>query len=128
MRAALVAIVIAAVAAGCRRQSAPTELYFSGQPVSHWLEALKGSDSKARKKAVDVLGNVGVADPAVLPALIGAMKDKDPQVRDAAVLAVSKVGPAAAAAEPALREAVKDPNPTVRSHAVAALERISGRS
>jgi HEAT repeat protein len=128
MRAVLGAILAAALAAGCQRQSAPTELYFSGEPVSHWLEAVKSPDPKARKKAVDVLGNVGPADPAVLPALIGAMKDKDAQVRDAAVLAVSKMGPVAVTAEPALREAAKDPNPTVRGHAAAALERVGGRS
>jgi HEAT repeat protein len=128
MRAVFTAIVLAALAAGCQRPSVPTELYFSGQPVSHWLEALKSPDPKARKKAVDVLGNVGPGDPVVLPALIGAMKDEDPQVRDAAVLAVSKMGPAGAAAEPALREAARDPNPAVRGHAVAALGRISGRS
>jgi HEAT repeat protein len=118
----------AALAGGCGRDSGPKELYFSGQPVSHWLEAARSPDPKVRKKAVDVLGNVGPADPAAVPALAEAVKDKDAGVRDAAVLALSKIGPPAAAALPTLREATQDPNPTVRAHAVTAVERVGGAS
>jgi len=115
-----------ALAAGCNREQVPAELYFSGEPVSHWIEAAKSSDPKVRKRAVDVLGNVGPADPAAIPALITATKDKDAAVRDAAVLGLSKIGPPAADALPALKEATKDPNPTVRNHAIAAVERVGG--
>ena len=116
------------VAAGCSREKVPAELYFSGEPVSHWLEAAKSPDPKVRKKAVVVLGNVGPADAAAIPALIAAVKDKDATVRDLAVLALSKIGPAAADGLPALREATKDPNPNVRAHAATAVERVSGSS
>ena len=129
MRAVYIPLVAAAaLTAGCGRDSGPKELYFSGQPVSHWLEAAKSPDPKVRKKAVDVLGNVGPADPATIPALAEAVKDKDPAVRDAAVLALSKIGPPAAAALPVLREATKDSNPTVRAHAATAVERVGGTS
>lgn len=129
MRAVCISFAaVVALAGGCGRESGPKELYFSGQPVSHWLEAAKSPDPKVRKKAADVLGNVGPADPAAVPALAAAVKDKDPSVRDAAVLALSKIGPPAAAALPALREATSDPNPSVRAHAATAVERVGGAS
>jgi HEAT repeat protein len=128
MRTTFTVFAMALFVAGCNREEVPTELYFSGEPVSHWTEAAKSPDPKVRKKAIDVLGNVGPADPAAIPALIAAVKDKDASVRDAAVLALSKIGPPAAEGWPALREATKDPNPTVRAHAVTAVERVSGSS
>ena len=128
MRTVRVLLVAAVVAAGCHRNPGPKGLYFSGEPVAHWLEAARSPDPKVRKKAVDILGNVGPADPAAIPALAEAVKDKDPAVRDAAVLALSKIGPPAAAALPALREATRDPNPAVRAHAVAAVGRVGGPS
>src|SRR5262245_9881008 len=124
-RAALFLITLAAFA-GCNRTAAPTAKYFSGQPVEHWLEAIRSSDAKTRKRAADVLGNVGASDPAVIPALVTAVKDQDAAVRDAAVLAISKIGPLAAQAADVLREAVKDSDATVRGHAATALERVSG--
>jgi len=128
MRIPLTLIATAMLAAGCTREKVPTELYFSGEPVSHWTEAAKSPDPKVRKKAIDVLGNVGPADPAAIPALITALKDKNVTVRDAAVLALSKIGPLAAEGLPALREATRDPNPTVRAHAITAVERVAGQS
>lgn len=109
---------------GCGRADAPKEKYFSGEPVEHWLTAIKSTDPKTRKKAADVLGNVGPIDPGAIPALIVAARDSDPKVRDAAVLGLSKIGPPAVAAAPVLEEATKDKDPNVRSHAAAALERV----
>src|SRR5262249_60949698 len=74
---------------------APTEKYFSGKPVAHWLDAAKSPDARARKQAIDVLGNVGPADPAAIPALAVALKDKDARVREAAGPAPSKNATAA---------------------------------
>ncbi|MDB5312119.1 MAG: repeat protein [Gemmataceae bacterium] len=112
--------------AGCGRADVPKEKYFGGEPVEHWLTEIKNPDPKARKKAADVLGNVGPVDPGAIPALVAAAKDPDPRVRDAAVLGLSKIGPAAADAAPVLEQATKDKDPTVRSHAALALERVRG--
>src|SRR5262245_13012460 len=128
MRTTFTLIAVAVLAAGCTREKVPTELYFSGEPVSHWTEAAKSPDPKVRKKAIDVLGNVGPSDPAAIPALIAAVKDKDASVRDAAVLALSKIGPQAADGLPARREEMKDANPTVPAHAVTAVDRVGGSS
>ncbi len=95
-----------------------------GKPVQHWIEALQNPDVKARKKAVEVLSNVGTADPAVIPALTGALKDREAGVRSAAVLALLRLGPAAREAIPALKETQKDRDPNVRNQATKALENI----
>jgi len=128
MRPAFLSIfmMLSVVMAGCSRSDVPKEKYFSGQPVEHWLEAIKSPDPKTRKKAADVLGNVGPVDPRAVPALIEAVKDRHARVRDAAVLGLSKIGPPASSAESVLEEATKDKDLTVRTHAARALERVRG--
>ena len=126
MRRIILASMLSALALGCSRTDVPKEKYFDGEPVDHWLEGIKSPDAKIRKKAADVLGNVGPVDPRAVPALIAAVKDKDAKVRDAAVLGLSKIGAPASAGESALEEATKDKDPTVRSHAASALARVRG--
>lgn len=122
-RTTLLAVALAAAGCGDR---VPGEKYFSGEPVARWIDRAKDPDPKTRKKAVEVLGNVGPADPGAIPALTAALKDPDPRVRDAAVLGLSKNGPAAAAALPAVRELIADKDPTVRRHVKAAIDRLTG--
>jgi HEAT repeat protein len=100
----------------------------SGRPVSEWVAALSAPDYRQRKKAVEVLGNVGTHDAAALPALAGALKDTDPRIRDAAVLAIMKSGTDAGAVAPAIESSLADPDPVVSSHAAAALKRITGKN
>ena len=119
-----VAVVIAILLSGCTAKTQP--LTSHGKPVSHWLEELKKSDPKARKKAVVALGHVGKADSAAIPALIGALKDKEAGVRNQTVLALLNLGPDATEALPALALAKNDQDPMVRSNAAKALERIQG--
>ncbi len=126
MRPAALSLMLSLCLFGCSRSDVPKEKYFGGEPVEHWLEAVRSPDPKTRKKAAEVLGNVGPVDPRAVPALIEAVKDKDAKVRDAAVLGLSKIGTPAASAGSALEEAAKDKDPTVRSHAVTALERVRG--
>jgi HEAT repeat protein len=126
MRYAILLMMFSGFMLGCSRTDPRQEKYFSGQPVEHWLEAIKSPDPKTRKKAAAVLGNVGPVDLRSIPALIEAVKDSDPKVRDAAVLSLSKIGPAAASAADVLQEATKDNDPTVRSHAKTALEVVRG--
>ena len=76
---------------GCGRSDVPREKYFGGEPVEHWLEAVRSPDPKARKRAADVLGNVGPVDPRAVPALIEAVRDKDSTVRTHAATALGRV-------------------------------------
>jgi HEAT repeat protein len=126
MRYAILLITFTGFMLGCSRNDGRKEKYFSGQPVEHWLEAIKSSDPKTRKKAADILGNVGPVDSRSIPALIGAVKDPDLKVRDAAVLSLSKIGPGAVSAADVLQKATKDYDPMVRSHATTALQRVRG--
>jgi HEAT repeat protein len=123
MRLGPVVLGLALLASGCAR---PQSTLAHGHPVDYWVQALHDPSPAARRKAVDVLGNVGAGDPAVLPALTAAMKDRDGGVRGAAVLALLRMGPAAQDACPALEEAQKDRDPRVRSNATKALRRIRG--
>ena len=96
-----------------------------GRPVSHWVEALKSPDAKQRKTAVTKLGNVGPADEAVLPALLGALNDADAAVRREAILALMKYGPGAREAVPRLTDLRQsDRDAQVRTLAAKALEKL----
>jgi HEAT repeat protein len=116
----LLAVALMAFA-GCG--STPTTTA-DGKPVAYWVEALQNRDVRVRKHAVDKLGNVGPADPAAIPALIGAVKDRDPVIRREAVLALLKNAAAAGEAGAVLNEAQKDPDAKVRAYAAQALAKI----
>jgi HEAT repeat protein len=115
--------VLSAVAAGgCGERQPPLA---GGKPVGSWVRALENPDAKVRKEAAFKLGNVGPADPAALPALIGALRDRDPAVRREAIMAVLKCGPAAKEAVPALAELEQhDRDALVRSYAAKALTKL----
>jgi HEAT repeat protein len=111
---------------GCSRTEPTTA---GGKPVTYWLSALHNSDVHARKKAVQKLGNVGAAEPAVLPALVGMLKDPDSTVRCEAILALTKLGPAAKGAEEALSNAKRnDRDARVRGHATKAMAKLRGEN
>jgi HEAT repeat protein len=110
--------------AGCGSPAPQTMAHY--RPVSHWVGVLRGPDAMQRKQAVRILGNVGTADPAVIPALAGAVKDADAAVRSEAVLALLKIGPPARDAVPALTDALRDKDARVRGYAAKAVERING--
>ena len=99
-----------------------------GKPVSYWVQALRGSDARSRKKAAFELGNVGPADPAVLPALLAGLDDHDPVVRREVVLGLVKLGPAASEAVPKLvilRQ--KDRDPKIREYAARAIDKLEAK-
>jgi HEAT repeat protein len=110
--------------AGCAGQKGPVRVH--GKPIAYWAAESKRPDPKARKKAVSALGQVGKADPATIPALVGALADSDGRVRDEAVLALLKIGPDAKEALPALDNLRRDREPTIRDHAGKAIARIRG--
>ncbi len=99
-------------------------LLVHGKPVSHWVEVLQEPDPQARIKAARMLGNVGAADPAVVPALVKAVKDPEAEVRGEVILALLKIGPDAQEAIPVLKEARQDEDEQVRAYAEKALQRV----
>ena len=118
----LLALLFAFAFVGCSK--APTMTAVHGKSLDYWVNALNDKDAKARRKAAEVLGNVGAVDPAVVPALIAALRDVDANVRAQAVLSLLKIGPPAQDAVAALTALGKDRDATVRAYAGKALERI----
>ncbi|MDB5308863.1 MAG: hypothetical protein JWO38_3065 [Gemmataceae bacterium] len=122
MKRVLLGAVLVAALGGCARTK-PTQA--GGKPVDYWVEALRNPDPQVRKEAVFKLGNVGPADPAAYPAVVGAIRDADPKVRCEVILALMKFGPRAKEAGPTLGDLkAHDPDARVRSHASRALEKI----
>jgi HEAT repeat protein len=120
----LLLIILILSLSGCGRS---TPLQSRGKPVTHWLESLQDRDASVRKKAVVALGHVGDADPAAIPAVMGAVKDKEAVVRRQAVLALLNLGARAKEAEAVLTEAQTDRDAQVRAYALKALERIQAK-
>jgi HEAT repeat protein len=125
MRRLLLVLAATAFAAGGCERPAPLA---GGEPVSHWVQALKDPDARQRKKAAHKLGNAGPAEADVVPALTAALQDRDAGVRGEAALALGKCGPAAKDAIPALMALQQDRDPTVRTYAADALNKIQGAS
>ena len=126
MRSKAAGIMLGAVLllSGCSSSSSG-ETMAHGQPLSHWLQEIKtASDTKARKHAARILGNIGPVDAAIVPALAAALQDKAADVRLEAIIALEKIGPAARDALPALEAAKKDPDARVRTLAAEALKRM----
>jgi HEAT repeat protein len=90
-----------------------------------WTEALRDPDPKLRKRAAFKLGNIGLADRDVVPALIGALKDADSTVRCEAILSLMKIGPDAEEAIPELANIQEhDSDEAARTCAARALEKL----
>jgi HEAT repeat protein len=119
-------VCVAAVAAvGCGKSALPTQA--GGKSIQHWVDALNDPLVKNREAAVTKLGNVGTADPAAIPALIGALKDKSPLVRRTAILALAKSGHAAQdAAGPLTDIQSHDQDAKVRELAAKGLKLLQG--
>jgi len=108
---------------GCGASS-PTMAH--GQPLDYWVKSLQSPDAKLRKKAVQVLGNIGPADSTVVPALSAALKDPDTAVRSEAVLSLTKMGPKAKDALTTLSEISHDRDAKVRAQVEKAMHAIQG--
>ena len=119
------ATILTILFAGC---SQPRTVLAGGKPVEHWLQALHAPDVKMRKKAVLKLGNVGAADSAVFPALVGALKEPSAGVRGAAILALSKSDSIPSEALSLFVDLQRDRNATVRHYASQALAKIQSGS
>jgi hypothetical protein len=117
----LIAIAVIFTCFGCSRWKTPD----AKQPISHWLEVLKSPDRQERKKAIHMLRDYGVGDPATVPALIEALKDKHPDVRYEVIAALERIGPPAKEAAAALARFKNDPDAKLRERAFEALRSIA---
>ncbi len=63
--------LVFALLSGCGKSDPPTS---GGKTASYWIDMLKQSDVKLRRKAVTKLGPLALMDTGAIPALIGALK------------------------------------------------------
>jgi len=138
-----------------RRPSTAQSQAMAPPEVTAVVEALRGPDPMARRRAVLALAELGPRSPAAVQALADALEDPDGRVRFMAAAALGRIGSAAEpaipalvgalddetagnqAAEslirmgktavPALLEVMQSGQEAIRGHAAAALTRIGGR-
>jgi len=91
-----------------------------GDEVSVLITALKDEDSDVRRKAAEVMDEIG--DARVVEPLIQALKDEDGSVRSNAAFALGEIGDKRAV-EP-LIQTLGDENNTIRRRAAEALGKI----
>ncbi len=92
--------------------------------VPDLVDTLEHEDPEVRQWSAEALGNITLAEPAVISGLRRRMKDADGDVRRIAALALAKLGPAAESAVPELCNGLADGNRYARGNAAEALRRI----
>jgi HEAT repeat protein len=88
------------------------------------VEALKSPDPSARKKAADMLAQIGPEARAATPALLQVAKDPEREVRAVAVMALGETSQGTQDAIPELIESVQDEDADVRAAAAHSLAEI----
>ncbi len=94
------------------------------EAVPRLVDTLEDEDPEVRRWSAEALGNVALAEPAVVSGLKKQMKDTDGDVRRTAALALARLGPAAESAVPELSDGLSDDNRYARGNAAEALRRI----
>jgi HEAT repeat protein len=80
----------------------------------------------AQEAALGILGTLGPASSAAVPAVIQALADPNPRIQLAAVHALGQIGPGAKSAIPNLVQILLHGNESCRGAAVEALDSIDG--
>ena len=121
-RATLASVLL--LVCGCAREE--QHALAGGREIESWLEEIRDPSPRARRQAVQKLGNVGDEDPAVAQALCEALQDSDAQVRREAVFAVVKLAePGSEITSRLGTMSEKDADPGVRDVAARALAKLS---
>ena len=111
------------------RRHASYALSAIGAPaVEPLINALEHPQPATQAAAAEILGDIGLAAEAALPALIQATTDPHEQVRQRATEALGTACQSTADAAPALIAALSDENARVRQEATFALNRLGPRA
>lgn len=95
------------------------EAMIEGVSTSGWVEMAKDDDVEVRRKAVEVLGELGPTETdQTVPALAEAVADSDAHVRLLALRSIGRLGGKARAAQPAVGKAITDKNKIVAKEAM----------
>ncbi|HKI33962.1 MAG TPA: HEAT repeat domain-containing protein [Gemmataceae bacterium] len=109
---------------GCEN-SFREEAVWEGVSTSGWVEQLQDDDVEKRRKAAEVLGELGPteADLTVRP-LADALKDTDAHVRLMALKSLEKLAPKASKVQPAVGRAMNDKNKIIARQAMTTYKAI----
>ena len=94
------------------------------QRVERQLLGLAAPEVEDRRRAAEALGEIGLAAPEVVPALLVGVSDTNSGVRSAAIGALGRLGSAAPNALPAVVAALDDAERHVRRAAAKALASV----
>jgi HEAT repeat protein len=124
-RSSLLIVLSLTCAAAAPEKPAPS--------VDQVLKKLKSTSADERFQAAELLGKMGKAAKAAVPALIHAISDEsvkygEPYVAPAAIKALGDIGASAAPAVDPLRGALKSPKWTIRQAAAGALGKIGPKA
>jgi HEAT repeat protein len=121
MRKLTATACLALLLLGCGESGATYEGYTTGQ----WCELAKDDDVERRRKAVFVLGELGLTEAdETVPTLAGAVADPDPEVRRVALQSLEKLAPKAKKAQGAVGRAINDKNKAVLKQALQTYKAI----
>lgn len=85
------------------------------------LQALQTADMNGKRRAAEILGNLGLLAKPAVPALMAATHDADGLLRDRSLSALGYIGVPSAEIVPLLAAALSDPADHVRHAAMAAI-------
>ena len=124
------AAVWLAIDAGSRRTVLglfQNEAFASREPVSVWLDVLSQPPNhpSARRNALFSLGEIGIADPRCLSAIVAALADQDNRVAETAAYEVEKNTFQGAEVTAALGRALVAPIPKAKDSLCGALDNQS---
>jgi HEAT repeat protein len=125
MRKLLATACLALLLLGCGEGSFHNEAMYEGYTTLQWCELAKDDDVEKRRKAVFVLGELGLteADDTV-PVLAQAVADHDANVRLRALQSLEKLAPQAKKAQGAVGRAMNDKNKVVMKQAMKTFKAI----
>src|SRR5262245_45143129 len=96
--------LITTVQAAPPKPGSAGDFLFNGQPLAHWIGAIK----EHRREAFDFVNGVGPKHKAIVPRLECLLEDPDPWVRALTIVALGNIGPEAAPALPAIARRLSD--------------------
>jgi len=124
MRKLYTTACLALLLVGCER-SFQDEATYEGVSTSGWVEEAKNDNVEKRRKAAEVLGELGPTEADLtVPALKDLVADEDAHVRLMALRSLGKIAPKAGKASGAVGRAMSDKNKTVAKEAMRTLRLI----
>jgi HEAT repeat protein len=92
-----------------------------GQPLGHWIHALKSCRPAVRQRAAQVLGDFGPTAREAIPVLLGLLGQTTSHSREWLAQALGRIGPPIPEAIPVLRAALEEADPDLPFFAAEAL-------